>query len=471
MAIKLITGGTVVNATHCSKSEVLIEGEKIIALIDPNSGLLDVADAWDYELIDATGKYVIPGGVDAHVHLQLPMTPEATSSDTFESGTQAAAWGGTTTIIDFAGQIKGTAVPEALESRLEEAEGQCAIDYSLHLSIGDVNKQSLIDISGLVESGVTSYKLFMAYPDAWYSDDGQILQVMQLAAESGAMTMMHAENGIAIDVLRGQAAERGDTGSFWHGKTRPPELEGEATHRAIQLALVAGAPLYIVHLSSTNALREVARARDEGRNVFAETCPQYLYLSLEEHLDQPDIDGVRHICSPPLRSATDGNQDNLWMGLRTDDLSVVATDHCPFCDNEKLLGIDDFRNTPNGLGVIEHRMDLLYQGVRNNEISLQRWVEICSTTPARLFGLQGRKGIIAPGADADIVIYNPDTEHVLGVSSHHMAVDHSVWEGMTVTGQAESVISRGSFVIKNREFVGNAGHGQFLKRAIPEPLR
>ena len=211
----------------------------------------------------------------------------------------------------------------------------------------------------------------MAYPDAWYSDDGQILQVMQLASETGSMIMMHAENGIAIDVLREQAATQGKLGSVWHGRTRPPELEGEATHRAIQLAVVAGAPLYIVHLSSVNALKEVSRARDEGRNVFAETCPQYLYLTLEEHLDQPGIDGLRHICSPPLRSSAENHQDNLWMGLRTDDLSVVATDHCPFCDAEKLLGAEDFRDTPNGLGVIEHRMDLLYQGVLTGEITAE----------------------------------------------------------------------------------------------------
>jgi dihydropyrimidinase len=334
-----------------------------------------------------------------------------------------------------------------------------------------VNKQSLVDIRNTVEAGITSYKLFMAYPDAWYSDDGQILQVMQLASETGAMIMMHAENGIAIDVLREQAISQGKLGSVWHGRTRPPELEGEATHRAIQLAVVAGAPLYIVHLSSLNALKEVSRARDEGRNVFAETCPQYLYLTLEEHLDQPGVDGLRHICSPPLRSSKDKHQDNLWMGLRTDDLSVVATDHCPFCDAEKLLGAEDFRETPNGLGVIEHRMDLLFQGVLTGEITLQRWVELCSTTPARLFGLQGRKGIIAPGADADIVIFNPETEHILGASSHHMAIDHSIWEGIKVQGQSESVISRGSFVIRDRNFVGRAGHGQFLKRSLPEPLR
>ena len=471
MSRKLISGGTVINANHLGKADVIIEGEKIGAIIDPNSEIAESIKDSDVEIIDASGKYVIPGGVDAHVHLQLPMTDKATSSDTFASGTAAAAWGGTTTVIDFAGQIKGTKIPEAIEARLNEASGQCAVDYGFHLSVGDVNAQSLIDLKNTIDNGITSYKLFMAYPDAWYSDDGQILQVMQLAAETGAMVMMHAENGIAIDVLRDQAITQGATGSVWHGRTRPPELEGEAVHRAIQLALVAGSPLYIVHLSSSNALVEVAKARDEGRNVFAETCPQYLYLSLEEHLDQPGIDGVRHICSPPLRSLEDKHQDSLWKGLRTDDLSVVATDHCPFCDAEKMLGVDDFRHTPNGLGVIEHRMDLLFQGVRQGEITLNRWVEICSTTPARLFGLQGKKGVIAPGADADVVIYDPSKDHVLGVETHHMAVDHSAWEGVAVTGQAESVLSRGQYVIKNREFVGNDGHGEFLERKITDPLQ
>ena len=471
MGVKLIKGGTVVNANHIGEADVLIEEEKIVGVISPQSEIAISALHGDTDIIDASGMYVIPGGVDAHVHLQLPMSPEATSSDTFASGTAAAAWGGTTTVIDVAGQIKGTAIPHAIETRLEEASGQCAIDYAFHLSVGDVNNQSLIDLSNMLEEGISSYKLFMAYPDSWYSDDGQILQVMQLAADTGAMIMMHAENGIAIDVLRDQAFERGTTGSIWHGRTRPPELEGEAAHRAIQLAVVAGSPLYIVHLSSSNALNEVARARNDGKNVFAETCPQYLYLSLEEHLDQPGIDGVRHICSPPLRKSADGHQDSLWKGLRTDDLSVVATDHCPFCDTEKRLGIDDFRQAPNGLGVIEHRMDLLFQGVLQREISLQRWVEICSTTPARLFGLQGKKGVIAPAADADIVIYDPNKEHVLGVETHHMAIDHSAWEGVSVTGQAISVLSRGSFVVQNRQFVGGQGHGRFLKRSIPDFLR
>jgi dihydropyrimidinase len=468
---KFITGGTVVNASGAIAADVVIEGERIAALIAPGSDLLETAADGDTQIIDAADRYVIPGGVDVHVHLQLPMTPEATSSDTFASGTRAAAFGGTTTVIDFAGQLKGTAVVDAFEARLAEAEGQCAIDYGLHLSAGDIHEQSLKDMRTLIDEGVSSFKLFMAYPGAWYSDDGQILQAMQMAEDTGAMIMMHAENGIAIDVLREQAGARGNTSSVWHGRTRPAELEGEAAHRAIQLAAVAGAPLYIVHVSAAQAVDQVVRARDQGRNVFAETCPQYLYLSLEDHLDQPGIDGIRHICSPPLRAHSDAHQDKLWTSLRTDDLSVVSTDHCPFCDAEKRLGVDDFRDVPNGLGTIEHRMDLLHQGVVQGELSLPRWVDICSTTPARIFGLGGAKGLIAPGADADVVIYDPTASHTLGIDSHHMNIDNSVWEGMGVTGQAETVLSRGSVVVDKGVFTGRPGHGRYLRRGLPEPLR
>jgi dihydropyrimidinase len=467
----VVAGGIVVNATGSFPADVVIEGERIAAVIHPDSAMARSVRQGDHRIVDATGHYVVPGGVDAHVHLQLPMSPEATSSDSFESGTRAAAIGGTTTVIDFAGQMHGTRVRDAVESRLAEAAAQCAIDYGFHLSLGDIHEQSLKDMRALADEGITSFKLFMAYPGAWYSDDGQILRAMQVAADTGTMVMMHAENGIAIDVLREQAATLGRTGSVWHGRTRPAELEGEATHRAIQLAAVTGAPLYIVHLSATEALEQVVRARDRGRNVFAETCPQYLYLSLEEHLDQPGIDGIRHICSPPLRSRSEGHQKTLWSGLRSDDLSVVATDHCPFCDAEKLLGIDDFRSVPNGLGTIEHRMDLLHQGVVAGELTLARWVELCSTTPARLFGLAGRKGIVAPGADADLVIYDPATAHVLGASTHHMNLDHSVWEGTSVQGRTRHVFSRGRLVVHDGVFVGRAGHGRYLERDRPEPLR
>ena len=465
----LISGGTVVNADGVRTADVVIEGERIAAVVDPSSEIAAAVRRGDHEIVDASGLLVVPGGVDPHVHLQLPMSPDATSSDTFETGTIAAAVGGTTTIIDFAGQQFGSTVPEAIEARLAEAEGQCAIDHGFHLAMGDVNDQSLVDLRRAIDEGITSLKLFMAYPGVWFSDDGQVLRAMQVAADTGAMTMMHAENGIAIDVLRDQAAARGDTGARWHGLTRPAALEAEATHRAARLAEVTGSPLYIVHLSSSEALDEVVRARDTGANVFAETCPQYLYLTLEEHLDQPGLDGLRHICSPPLRPTGDGA--DLWRGLRTDDLSVVSTDHCPFCDAEKLLGVDDFRDAPNGLGSIEHRMDLLHQGVVTSELTLPRWVELCSTTPARLFGLSGRKGVIAPGADADVVLYDPAARHTLSAETHHMNLDHSVWEGVEVTGGTHTVFSRGSRIVVDGRFVGRVGHGAYLRRSLPEPLR
>jgi dihydropyrimidinase len=462
----LIRGGRVVSSSGATPADVLVDGEQIAAVFDPESALAATAARGADRILDASDCYVVPGGVDVHVHLQLPMTPEATSSDTFETGTMAAAWGGTTTVIDFAGQILGTRVRDAVDDRMAEADGQCAVDYGFHLSMGDVDEAALKEVPTLVDEGITSFKYFMAYPGAYYSDDAQLLRAMQRAADTGALVMMHAENGIAIDVLRDQVAERGDTDPVWHGRTRPSALEAEAVHRAVALATVAAAPLYIVHLSSTEGLEQVARARRSGIAVYAETCPQYLYLSLEEHLDRPGLDGARHICSPPLRPKT--GHDNLWKGLRTDELAVVSTDHCPFCDNEKRFGLDDFRRVPNGLGSIEHRMDLIHQGVVAGELSLARWVETCSTTPARMFGLHPRKGVIAPGSDADIVIYDPAVTHTLGVETHHMNIDNSVWEGLTVTGQVRTVLSRGSFVIADRAFVGRAGHGRYLRRALPD---
>jgi len=465
----LIRGGHVISTSGATLADVVIDGETIAAVLSPSSDLAAAAAATATNIIEADGCYVLPGGVDAHVHLQLPMSPQATSSDTFATGTAAAAWGGTTTVIDFAGQLAGTNVRDAVEDRLAEAEGQCAIDYGFHLSMGDINDTSLKEMETLVDEGITSFKYFMAYPGAWYSDDGKLLRAMQKAADIGAMVMMHAENGIAIDVLRDQAASRGNTDPAWHGRTRPSRLEGEAVHRAAALAEIAGAPLYIVHLSSSDALEQVAWARDRGQNIFAETCPQYLYLTVEEHLERPGLDGLRAICSPPLRPAS--THDSLWHGLRHDDLAVVATDHCPFCDNEKLLGADDFRATPNGLGSIEHRMDLLHTGVVAGEIGLARWVETCSTTPARLFGLYPQKGLIAPGSDADVVIYDPSVRQTLGADSHHMNLDNSVWEGIKVDGQVRTVLSRGQCVIDNQRFVGRAGHGRYVERKLSDLLR
>ena len=368
----VIRGGTVVNATGPFAADVLIDGERIAAVADPAS---EPAATWAGSadrVVDATGRYVLPGGVDVHTHMELPFGP-TTSSDTFETGTRAAAWGGTTTIVDFAVQRAGEQVRDGLDRWFEKAEGQCVVDYGFHMILGDVTPRSLDDMDALVGEGITSFKLFMAYPGVYYSDDGQILRAMQRAATNGSVVMMHAENGPAIDVLVQQALARGETAPVHHGLTRPSALEGEATYRATVLARLTGAPLYVVHVSAQEALSVVAAARDEGANVFAETCPQYLYLSLEEHLAAPGFEGAEYVCSTPLRPRAEGHQDRLWRGLRTNDLSVVATDHCPFCMKEqKELGAGDFSKIPNGIGGVEHRMDLLHQGVVTGELTLAR---------------------------------------------------------------------------------------------------
>src|SRR5215469_4284785 len=461
----LIRGGTVVTAEGTLDADVLVEGEKIAAVLarPAADGLQTSAD----ETIDAIGKYVIPGGIDAHTHMEMPFGGTF-SVDTFATGTTAAAWGGTTTIIDFAVQAKGTSLLATLDKWHEKADGNCAIDYGFHMIVSDVNDTTLKEMDACIASGVTSFKMFMAYPGVFYATDGEILLAMQQAARNGSTIMMHAENGIAIDQLVAQALGRGDTDPLHHGLTRPPELEGEATSRAIQLAKVAGCPLYIVHLSAAQALAAVTQARDAGQNVFAETCPQYLFLTLDD-LDRPDFEGAKYVCSPPLRPAEHGKA--LWRGLRTNDLSVVSTDHCPFCfKGQKELGIGDFAKIPNGMPGVEHRMDLLHQGVLKGEISLARWVEIASTTPARMFGLYPRKGIIAAGSDADIVIYDPAATQTLSAATHHMNVDYSAYEGWQITGRVEMTLSRGSVVVSGGVLRGGPGHGQFLPRDLNQYL-
>ena len=466
----LIKGGTVVGPTGAAPAEVLIDGEQVAALLLPGSEIAAAAER-GAQVVDATDRLVVPGGVDVHTHMSLPIGPTQ-SSDTFETGTRAAAWGGTTTIVDFVTQSQGENVRACLDARMAEAEGRCAIDYGMHMILGDVTASALTEMDLLVDEGITSFKLFMAYPGRLLSDDGQILRVMQQAAGNGGLIMMHAENGLAIDVLAAQAFERGETAPVNHGYVRRPELESEATHRAIQLAKVGAAPLYIVHLSAAEALEQVALARDAGMNVFAETCPQYLHFSLEEHLDRPGFEGAAYVCSTPIRSHEQGHQNALWKGLRTNDLAVVSTDHCPFCMKEqKELGVGDFRAIPNGIGGVEHRMDLIFQGVVTGEIGLARWVELCATTPARMMGLYPRKGIIAAGSDADVVIYDPEHRWRISVDNHHMNIDHSAYEGVEVTGHVDTVFSRGRKIVDDGRYLGRAGDGRYLRRGLSQYLQ
>lgn len=468
----VIKGGTVVTATEMMEANVLIDGEQVVAIARGS------AQTWEDgadKVVDATGKYVMPGGIDVHTHMELPFGGTS-ASDTFETGTRAAAWGGTTTIVDFAVQAKGDSAMDGWEAWMQKAEGNCAIDYGFHMITGEINDQTLKEMETLVDEGVTSFKLFTAYPGVFYSDDGDILRAMQKASEIGGTICMHAENGIAIDVLVEQALARGETDPIYHGIVRKSALEGEATHRTIVLAELTGAPLYIVHMSAKEALAEVTAARDRGLNVFAETCPQYLFLSLD-HLGH-GFEGAKYVCSPPLRATDDGHQEHLWRGLRTNDLQVVSTDHCPFCFNDhpdlgvqKHLGVDDFSKIPNGLPGVENRMQLIYHGgVAEDRISLNRFVEITAATPAKMFGMYPKKGTIAIGSDADIIVFDPNGSHTISADTHHMNVDYSCYEGMQVEGKIETVLSKGKVIIEDDEYKGQPGDGEYLKRGSNQYL-
>ncbi|KGJ72746.1 phenylhydantoinase [Cryobacterium roopkundense] len=473
----LIKNGTVVNSTGTALADVLIDGETIAAVLSPGSRLLgfDVESNVD-TVIDARGKYVIPGGIDAHTHMEMPFGGTQ-ASDTFETGTRAAAWGGTTSIVDFVVQYAGENVIDQYQKWHEKAAGQCAIDYGFHQILSDVQDSSLTAMDELVAEGVSSFKLFMAYKGVFLSDDGQIVKAMQRAATNGSIIMMHAENGSVIDLLVQQAVAAGNTSPLYHGLTRPWQAEEEATHRAIMLANLTGAPLYIVHVSAKQAVDQIAQARDTGQNVFGETCPQYLYLSLEDNLGAPGFEGAKWVCSTPLRAKAEGHQHHMWQSLRTNDIQMVSTDHCPFCmKGQKDMGLADFSKIPNGIGSVEHRMDLLYQGVVDGKISLERWVEVCSTTPARMFGMYGRKGVIQPGADGDVVVYDPNGHTSIGMpetgraKTHHMNMDYSAWEGYEIDGHVDTVLSRGKVVIDQNAYLGAKGDGRFIKRGLSQYL-
>ena len=453
----IITNGLVVTATDTYAGDIAIRDGKIVAI---GQGLPRDNAA---KIIDAGGRHVFPGGIDVHTHLDMPFGG-TTSSDDFETGTRAAAFGGTTTLIDFAIQYKGQTLRTALDSWLKKAESKAVSDYSFHCIITDLASAQLEEMNALVRDGVTSFKLFMAYPGVFMLDDATIFKALQASGKNGGLVCMHAENGGAIDVIVQQALAEGKKAPKYHALTRPTTAEAEATARAIALAEMAGAPVYIVHLSCDDALEKVREARDRGLPVYAETCPQYLYLSIE-NFDVPGFDGAKYVFTPPLREKW--HQERLWNGLKRDHLQVVSTDHCPFCFKEqKELGRDDFTKIPNGGPGIEHRLSLIYSGgVAAGRFSVNRFVELVSTTPAKLFGLYPRKGTIAVGSDADLVIFDSGRKHIISATNHHMRVDYSMFEGVEVTGMPETVLSRGRVIVDGDKFLGRPGRGEFLRRS------
>ncbi|HEX6100049.1 MAG TPA: dihydropyrimidinase [Thermoanaerobaculia bacterium] len=453
----VIRNGRIVTAVDDYNADILIEDGTI-------SMIAKTIDVDADRVIDARGRLVIPGGIDPHTHMELPFGGTSASDD-FDTGTVAAAHGGTTTIIDFAVQSKGQALAEAVDAWHAKADGKASIDYGFHLICTDLPDNRLAEMKGMIDEGVSSFKLFMAYPGVFLIDDGTIYKAMQTAGEHGGLICMHAENGVVIDAIVKQALARGETAPKYHALTRPTKAEAEGVHRAIALAEIAKSPVYIVHLSCSDALDEVTRARDMGVPAFAETCPQYLFLDYSVY-EQPGFEGAKWVMTPPIREKW--NQDKLWRGLQFNDLQVVSTDHCPFCMKEqKELGRDDFSKIPNGGPGVEHRMSLIYNGgVVGGRISVNRFVEITSTAQAKIFGLFPRKGTIAVGSDADIVIFDPDEEMTISVKTHHMRVDYSAYEGMKVRGVTKTVLSRGEVVIDEGKYVGRKGHGSFLKRGL-----
>ncbi len=453
----VIKNGSVVTATDTYKADVAIANGKIAAVGD------DLPIQNTSKVLDAAGRLVMPGGIDVHTHLDMPFGG-TTSADDFETGTRAAAFGGTTTLIDFAIQYKGQNLRQAYDTWMSKASNKAVCDYAFHCIVTDISGGQLSEMNDLVQEGVTSFKLFMAYPGVFMLDDGSIFKALQTTSKNGGLVCMHAENGSAIDVIVQQALAEGKKAPKYHALTRPTTAEAEATSRAIALAEMAGAPIYIVHLSCNDALEKVREARDRGLPVYAETCPQYLYLSLE-NFDAPGFEGAKYVFTPPLREKW--HQEKLWNGLKRDHLQVVSTDHCPFCFKEqKELGRDDFTKIPNGGPGVEHRMSLIFSGgVASGRFSANRFVELVSTTPAKLFGLYPRKGTIAVGSDADLVIFDPKRKHTISAKTHHMRVDYSMFEGIEVTGMPDVVLSRGRVVVEGDKFLGRAGQGEFLRRA------
>lgn len=453
----LIKNGRIFTAEQDYFADIFIDEEQISMI---GVSLNVNAD----NVIDAKNKYVIPGGIDVHTHLDMPFGG-TTSSDDFETGTKAAAFGGTTSLIDFAIQPKGKSLREGLDSWRAKAEGKATIDYSFHMIITDLPDERITEMDDMVAEGVTSFKLFLAYPNVLMVDDATIFKALKQTSKNGGLVCMHAENGQVIDHIVKDTVANGNLSPLYHALSRPAAAEGESTNRAIALAELAGTPIYIVHLTCNDALEKVQQAREKGLKAFAETCPQYLYLSLDD-ISKPNFEGAKYVFSPPVREKW--NQEKLWAGLNQNHLQVISTDHCPFnFKGQKELGKNDFTKIPNGGPGIENRMQLMFQGgVNEKRLTINRWVEISSANPAKLFGMYPRKGTIAPGSDADIVIWDPEKKHVISSKTHHMNVDYSMFEGIEIKGDAETVISRGEIIVANGKFLGKKGRGNFIKRGV-----
>ena len=450
----VIRGGVVVTATDTQRADVLIEGERITMLAEsiPGSG---------HTTIDATGTFVFPGGVDPHTHLDMPFGGTITADD-FESGTRAALLGGTTTVVDFALHTRGDSLHNALKTWHAKAKDKACGDYAFHLTIADGRDETMNEIPAIInEQGVNSFKVFMAYKHVLYVDDETIFKTLQACRDAGGLVQVHAENGDVIEVITKQALAEGKTDPVWHARTRPVECEGEATHRAIRLAEIAGAPLYVVHVSSAMAADMISDGRKRGLPIYGETCPQYLVCDTEDYL-RPDFEGAKYVLSPPIRDKW--NQSVLLRKLKNMELHAFGSDHCSFnlC-GQKDLGRHDFSKIPNGAPTIEDRLAILYHvGVNGGVISPNQFVALGATNPARLFGLFPRKGTIAVGSDADVVVWDPNQTRTISAKTHHMNVDNSVFEGMTVKGRPRYVFSRGLKVADGETFTGRKGHGKFV---------
>lgn len=456
MKSTIIKNGTIVTASDTYEADILIQGEKIaqIGRSFPEEGA---------EVIDAAGRYVFPGGIDPHTHLEMPFGGTVTKDD-FETGTIAAAHGGTTTVIDFCLTGKDKPLEASIQEWHDKSKHKSVVDYSFHLMIGEMNESVLEQLSGIIEEhGITSFKVFMAYKNIFQADDETLFETLLAAKDLGALVMVHAENGDVIHYLTEKALAEGNTEPIYHALTRPPEIEGEATGRAAQLTALADSQLYVVHVSCQEAVEKIAEARRKGAAVYGETCPQYLMLD-QSYMDQPNFEGAKYVWSPPLRDKK--NQELLWKAIQSGDLQTIGSDQCSFdFKGQKDLGIDDFTKIPNGGPMIEDRFSIIYsEGVAKGRISLQKFVELTSTKAAQLFGLAPEKGSIAVGSDADLVIFNPDTSRVISAETHHMAVDYNAFEGMEVQGEVETVLVRGSLVVKNKKTVGVPGSGKYVKR-------